>query len=297
MNDRGGDALNDKRISHLLRKYMIIIFGCVLYATGFQFFLYPNNITSGGVVGTAMIINQLTGLPVGVMTILLNVPLFLVAWRHFGLDFLVGSIAGMGLSSVLVDVFAGFGIIATDDPMLAAVIGGVIKGAGLGIIYYVGATTGGIDIVVKILRRKLASVNFGTIMLLLDTVIIAAYAMVLGRYESAMYSLICMYVTTKVVDLALYGIDNACLCYIISDSTAEITKEIVSGPLHRGVTLLDGKGAYSGTHRDVLMCVIKRQQIGQLKRLVKAQDDKAFFIVTNAKNVFGNGFENISEVR
>ena len=290
-------ALNKKRFQHLLQKYFTIILGCVLYAVGFRFFLYPNNITSGGVVGTSMLINKLTGLPVGVMSILLHVPLFLIAWRHFGLDFLIGSLAGMGLSSVLVDAFAAFGIVATDDPMLAAVIGGVIKGAGLGIVYYVGATTGGIDIVVKILRRRLASINFGTIMLLLDTGIIAAYAMVLGRYESAMYSLICMYVTTKVVDLVLYGIDNACLCYIISDNTAEITQEIVSGPLHRGVTLLDGKGAYSGTHRDVLMCVIKRQQIGQLKRLVKAYDEKAFFIVTNAKNVFGNGFESISEVR
>ena len=217
--------MKDNRLPHLARKYLTIILGCVFYAIGFQFFLYPNNITSGGVVGTAMIVNQLTGFPVGVMTILLNVPLFLVAWRHFGLDFMIGSLAGMGLSSVLVDLFARFDIIATNDPMLAAVIGGVIKGAGLGIIYYVGATSGGIDIVVKILRRKLASINFGTIMLALDTFIIAAYAMVLGRYESAMYSLIAMYVVTKVVDLVLYGIDNACLCYIISEKTDEITEE------------------------------------------------------------------------
>ena len=287
----------ESRFAHLLRNYLIVGIGSVIYAVGFQFFLYPNNITSGGVVGTSMIINQLTGFPVGVMTILLNVPLFIVAWRHFGLDFMIGSLVGMGLSSVLVDLFAGFNLILTDDPMLAAVIGGVVKGMGLGMIYYVGATTGGMDIIVKILRKKLASVNFGTIMLALDTIILAVYAMVLGRYERAMYSLIAMYVTTKVVDLVLYGIDNACLCYIISDATAEITKEIVSGPLHRGVTLLEGRGAYSGTHRDVMMCVIKRQQIGQLKRLVKNVDEKAFFIVTNAKNVFGNGFESITEVR
>ena len=290
-------AQSRDRLIHLWRKYFAIVIGTVLYAAGFQFFLYPNSITSGGVVGTAMIVNQLTGLPVGVMTILLNIPLFLVAWRHFGLDFLIGSLVGMGVSSVLVDLFAGFGIVLTDDPMLAAVIGGVIKGAGLGVVYYVGATTGGIDIVVKILRRKLASINFGTIMLLLDTFIIAVYALVLGRYESAMYSLIAMYVTTKVVDLVLYGIDNACLCYIISDRTQDITREIVTGPLHRGVTLLEGKGAYSGVHRDVLMCVIKRQQIGQLKRLVRAEDERAFFIVTNAKNVFGNGFESFTETR
>lgn len=289
--------LQENRLGHILRKYLVITVGAVIYAVGFQFFLYPNNITSGGVVGTSMIINQLTGFPVGVMTILLNVPLFIIAWRHFGLDFLIGSLVGMGLSSVLVDVFASSNLILTDDPMLAAVIGGVVKGMGLGMIYYVGGTTGGIDIVVKILRRKLASVNFGTIMLALDTIIIAVYAMVLGRYESAMYSLIAMYVTTKVVDLVLYGIDNACLCYIISNSTEEITKEIVSGPLHRGVTLLEGRGAYSGTHREVMMCVIKRQQIGQLKRLVRNVDEKAFFIVTNAKNVFGNGFESFTEVR
>ena len=289
--------LQEERIAHVLLKYLVITLGAVIYAVGFQFFLYPNNITSGGVVGTSMIINQLTGMPVGVMTILLNIPLFIIAWRHFGLDFLIGSLVGMGLSSVLVDVFAGFDLSFTDDPMLAAVIGGAVKGMGLGMIYYVGGTTGGIDIVVKILRKKLASVNFGTIMLSLDTIIIAIYAMVLGRYESAMYSLIAMYVTTKVVDLVLYGIDNACLCYIISESTEEITREIVSGPLHRGVTLLEGRGAYSGAHRDVMMCVIKRQQIGQLKRLVRNVDEKAFFIVTNAKNVFGNGFESFSEVR
>ena len=289
--------LQENRFARILRNYLIIAIGSVIYAVGFQFFLYPNNITSGGVVGTSMIINQLTGLPVGVMTILLNIPLFIVAWRHFGLDFLIGSLVGMGLSSVLVDVFAGFDLSFTNDPMLAAVIGGAVKGMGLGMIYYVGGTTGGIDIVVKILRKKLASVNFGTIMLSLDTIIIAVYAMVLGRYESAMYSLIAMYVTTKVVDLVLYGIDNACLCYIISERTEEITREIVSGPLHRGVTLLDGRGAYSGAHRDVMMCVIKRQQIGQLKRLVRNVDEKAFFIVTNAKNVFGNGFESFSEVR
>ena len=289
--------MTKKRALHLLHKYLTIAIGTVLYAVGFQFFLYPNNITSGGVVGTAMIINQLTGFPVGVMTILLNVPLFLVAWRHFGLDFLIGSLVGMGLSSVLVDVFAGFGIIATHDPMLAAVIGGVIKGAGLGMIYYVGATTGGLDIVVKFLRRRYPFLNFGTLMLILDAVIIALYALVLGRYESAMYSVIAMYVTTKVVDLILYGIDNACLCYIISNQSDAVRREIVSGTLHRGVTVLDARGGYSGEDRQVLMVVVKRPQIGELRRVVKSIDEQAFFIVTNAKNVFGNGFESISEVR
>ena len=287
----------ENRVVYLLRKYILIVLGAAVYAVGFQFFCYPNAITTGGVVGMAMIINQLTNLPVGVLTILMNVPLFLIAWRHFGLDFLVGSLVGMGLSSVMVDLCATFGIVATEDPMLAALLGGVIKGIGLGMVYYVGATTGGIDIIIKFLRKRYSYINFGTLMLMMDAVIITAYAVILGRYESAMYSLVAIYATTKMIDLALYGIDNACLCYIISERNDAVMQEIVNGSLHRGVTILEGRGAYSGARREVLMCVVKRPQMGELKRVVKSIDERAFFIVTNANNVFGNGFENISEVR
>ena len=223
--------------------------------------------------------------------------LFLVAWRHFGADYLIGSLVGTAISSVCVDLFASTGIVATTDPMLGSIIGGVIKGAGLGMIYYVGASTGGIDIVAKMLRQKYQQINFGTIVLILDVVIVAAYAFVLDKYQSAMYSLIGMYVVSKVVDLALYGIDNSSLCYIVSEKSDELAREIISGHVHRGVTILEGEGAYSHQTKHVIMCVIKRTQIGEMRRLVKQVDERAFFIVTDAKNVFGNGFENISEVR
>ena len=289
--------IRENRVLRVIFKYGMIALGCAIYAFGFQFFCYPNAITTGGVVGVAMILNQLTGLPVGVLTILMNIPLFIIAWRHFGLDFLIGSLAGMGLSSVMVDLFAVFGFAATDDTLLAALIGGVIKGIGMGMVYYVGATTGGMDIVIKLLRRRISFINFGTLMLLIDAVIITAYALILGRYESAMYSLVAMYTTTKMIDLALYGIDNACLCYIISDQSKVLTQEIVSGRLRRGVTILEGRGAFSGEKREVLMCAVKRPQLGELKRVVRSIDEHAFLIVTNANNVFGNGFENIAEVR
>lgn len=289
--------LDRTRALRLAKKSPVIVLGAALFALGFQFFLYPNNIASGGVTGLAMILNIPTGLPVGVMIIVMNVPLFLIAWKHFGTEFLLGSLLGMGLSSVLVDVLSISSFVATDDPILAAVMGGVIKGAGLGMIYYVGATTGGIDIVIKFLRLRYPFINFGTMMLILDAAIIASYALILGRYESAMYSLVAMYVTTKVVDLILYGIDNACLCYIISRDSERVCHEIVSGTLNRGVTILEARGGYSGQRREVLLCVVKRPQIGELKRVVKSIDENAFFIVTNAKNVFGSGFESISEVR
>ena len=172
-----------------------------------------------------------------------------------------------------------------------------IEGAGLGIIYFVGATTGGVDIVAKFMRQRFAYINFGTLILILDAVIIMAYALILNKYESAMYSIICMFVTGRVIDLVLYGIDNSSVCYIISTKNDEISHEIISGHLHRGVTLLNATGAYSGERHDVIMCVIKRPQISELKRLVKGIDEHAFVVVTDAKNVFGNGFESISEVK
>ena len=278
-------------------KYLLIVLGSVIYAIGFQYFMFPNNIVSGGLTGIAMILNHFTRWPVGMTVLVMNVPLFLIAWRHFGADYLIGSLVGTAISSICVDLFASTGIVATTDPMLGSIIGGVIKGAGLGMIYYVGASTGGIDIVAKMLRQKYQQINFGTIVLILDVVIVGAYALVLDKYQSAMYSLIGMYVVSKVVDLALYGIDNSSLCYIVSEKSDELAREIISGHVHRGVTILEGEGAYSHQTKHVIMCVIKRTQIGEMRRLVKQVDERAFFIVTDAKNVFGNGFENISEVR
>lgn len=287
--------LSGKSALSIVVKYLIIVVGSLIFAASFQFFLYPNSIVSGGVTGIAQIINRLTGLPVGVLSIVMNVPLFIIAWRHFGLDFIVSSFVAMTLFSVFVDVFAVLNIAVTDDAMLASIIGGVIKGIGLGMIYYVGSTTGGIDIVVRLARRRYPHINFGTLMLVMDAVIVAAYAFIFKIYDSAMYSLICMFVMSKVVDLVLYGLDNSSICYIISEHSEDIVKEITFGELHRGVTLLSGEGAYTHEKRPVVMCVIKRPQIAAIRRLVRTLDPNAFLIVTDAKNVFGKGFDSIND--
>jgi uncharacterized membrane-anchored protein YitT (DUF2179 family) len=289
----------DSRALRLVKKYLLIVLGAVIYSIGFQFFCYPNRIISGGVMGIAMVINALSSLPVGVLTIVMNVPLFLIAWRHFGLDFLIGSLVGMTLSSVFVDLLAATGYAATGDPMLGAVIGGVLKGAGMGIVFSTGATTGGMDIVIKLLRQRWNHLNFGTVMLVVDVAVIVLYAAILSarNYESAMYSLIAMFVSTKVIDLILYGLDNSCICYIISENSEALIHEITSGRMHRGVTVLEGEGAYSHRKKQVIMCVVKRNQIPEIRRLVRSIDEQAFVIMTDAKNVFGNGFGNIAEVR
>lgn len=276
-------------------KYLLIVLGAAIGAAGFQFFMYPNAIVSGGLTGIAQIINRLCGLPVGVLSIVLNVPLFIFAWKQFGNAFVIDSFIGTALFSVFIDLASILNLTATNDPMLGSIIGGVIKGIGLGAIYYVGATTGGVDIVARFLRRRYPYINFGTFILVLDAAVISAYAIIFHIVESAMYSLICMFVVSKAVDLVLYGLDNSSIVYIVSHNTQDIVNEITSGNLHRGVTLLHAEGAYTHEERNVIMCVIKRPQIAEIRRLVRTIDDKAFLVVTDAKNVFGNGFDSIND--
>lgn len=272
--------------------YLKIILGAALYAAGFRFFLYPNAIVSGGVTGVAMIINYLTGVPVGVMTIIINIPLFAFSWKKFGLKFILASLVGMMLSSVLVDLFALFPLEITHEPLLGAIYGGLIKGLGLGLVYQTGATTGGIDIVAKFLRRKYPYVNFSTFILGLDVVVIAAFAVFFGKYDGAMCAVIAMFVATKVIDLVLYGAVNSKVCYVISDES-EAVKNAIIDVLGRGVTFLHGEGAWTHKEKNVILCVIKQQQIVELRRIVERIDEKAFMIVSDSREVFGKGFSYI----
>ena len=257
-----------------VKEYALIIIGAAIYGVGFQFFFYPNQVLAGGLTGIAMIINMLTDLPVGVMNIIMNIPLFIAAWKRFGLGFVIGSFTGMAASSVFIDLFSLIGWEATDNVLLGTIFGGVLNGTGLGIIYRAGVTTGGVDIVVKFLRLRYAYLNFGTLMLILDVIILAAYALIFNSLEAAMYSTIAMFVVSRAIDLVLYGLGTS--------------------QLGRGVTLLKGEGAYTGRAKNVILCVIKKTQITQVRKIVKNVDVHAFLIVTDARDVFGNGFENIA---
>ena len=280
------------KAKHLIGNSVRLLLGCTLYAVGFQFFLYHNAIPTGGVTGIAMIINFLTGLPVGVLVIVMNIPIFLVAWRVLGLHFIISSGIGMMLASVLTDLFALTPLNVTTDPMLASLFAGVIKGFGLGLVYSTGATTGGVDIIAKLLRRKYQYINFGTLILILDVVIIGGFALIFKHYDSAMYGLIAMFVCSKLIDFVLYGALTSKMCYIISDASERVKTEIVN-QLHRGVTMIRGVGAYSGKEKQVLLCVVKRQQVVELRRIVRESDENAFLIFTDARDVYGNGFMNL----
>ena len=278
----------------IVREWAYIVGGAACYAVGYCFFFYPNSVVPGGVTGVSTIVNFLTGAPVGVLSIVLNIPLFAFAWRHFGLRFMLMSGAGMALTYIFIDVFNLLGFAATHDPLLACTIGAALNGTGLGLVYRSGATTGGTDIIAKVLRQKYPYINFGTFIMALNVVIISAYALIFRRLDAAFYAVIAMFVVSRAIDTVLYGLDTSKVCYLISNKSAELD-EAITATMHRGVTKLRGEGGYTGEEREVLMCVIKKRQITDIRKLVKAIDPNAFFIVTDAKDVFGNGFGNINE--
>lgn len=269
-----------------------MIVGSMLAAVAFQFFTFPNSIVSGGVTGVAQIIHLLTNLPVGVTNIVLNLPLFAICLRKLGIRDLLGALAVMLMVSVFIDLLAMTGIRATDDPLLAAVYGGVLNGAGFGIVYTAGTTGGGIDIIAKLLRRKYPHINFGSFVLAMNVVVVLTFAVLFRKFESCMYTMIMMFISTKVVNLLLYGSNISTLCYIISTVPAEIS-DAINREMHRGVTFLRGQGGWSGKDQPVILCVIKRPEIARLRALMREVDPNAFFIVTEAKDVFGKNFENI----
>lgn len=276
------------------RAVAINLVGCVIVGVSFSWLTYPNNIVSGGLTGIAQILNLLTGLPVGVMVIAMNVPLFLVAWRQFGLRFIIYSLIGMVGSSLAIDFFNLFPLTLTDDILLAAVYGGLLKGLGYGLIFYVGGTSGGTDILSRMLRRKYAYIQLGNISLALDATVVAAFAVIFKRADAAMYTIITMFVSSRVINLLLYGSVNSSVCYIVTVRPHDIARA-VGDRLHRGATLLKGEGAYSGEERDVVLCAVKRQQIPALKKIVSDIDGHAFVIVTQSHEVFGKNFQNIEK--
>ncbi len=281
----------EKSLKPMLIMCVKILAGAVIDAAGISVLLYPNGIITGGIMGISMILNKLFSTPVGLLTIVFNVPLFIVAWRTQGLKFLVGSLLGMGLSSVLLDVFSLFTTVyVTSNQLLAGIIGGAVSGFGMGIIYSAGGSTGGVDIVAKVLRRRYPYANLGSIVMVLNAVVFALYALVLGKYEAAMYSVVTAFVSSRVIDTVLYGLNYSKICFIISEKGSAIS-ESITRELHRGVTVLSGRGAYSGQEKTVLLCAIKKQQILELKKIVRQTDPDAFVIISESRDVMGNGFQ------
>ena len=272
-----------------VRSCGIIALGAVIYALAFDWFVAPNQIAMGGVTGLAQIVNALVPvLPVGVLSILVNVPLFLAGWRLLGGRLLVSSLYAMAVSSLAIDVIAWIHTFPPMDPILATLYGGAGMGMGLGLVFSQGATTGGTDIIGKLLKLKFPWLPIGKLVMIPDMVVVILAAVVFGTVNAALYGLIQMYLLSKVMDMILYGWDTSRVAYIITDRWEETVQGLLD--MNRGVTLLQGKGAYTGAEKQVLLVAFRQREIVPIKRMLREIDPKAFFIVCDAHEILGEGF-------
>ena len=269
------------------------VLGSALFAAGFAFFLQPNDLSSGGISGLALILVELTQLgSVGVVSILINLPLFLLGGLKIGKRFFVGSLIGMLLSSVLIDGFAALHLPAV-EPVIAIVYGGVLCGLGVGIVFAAGTSTGGSDILVRLLKLRYRNVPIGQISLTFDALVVLLTGLVFRDMNKALYTGITVFLSGKMVDAVVYRFDYSKVAMIITKEYDTIAREI-GDKLDRGATFLHGEGSYSGEETKVILTAVKKQQIAQLKELVMTLDPKAFVIVQEAHQVLGDGFHRYS---
>lgn len=280
----------------LVKRYALILLGAAVYALAFDAFFVPNGVAFGGVTGLAQIIHFFVpALSVGALVIVFNVPLFFAGWRLLGGKLLVSSLFAMTASSLFIDLFPLiFAFAPMEDTLLACLAGGVVLGVGLGIIFLQGSTTGGTEIVARLLKLKLAWLPMGKLLMAADLVVVALVALVFREVNTALYGVVALYLSTFVMDRVLYGMDNAKVAYIISDKPDEIAKVILH-ELDRSVTFLHGQGGWSGAEKKVILCAFKQRQIVAMKETVRKADPDAFMIVTAAHEVLGKGFGSYSE--
>lgn len=282
--------MQKKTLWAVCKPYFWIILASAVFALGFDWCYVPNQISLGGITGLGQIINAaVPGLPIGVAVILLNIPLFLLGWRYLGGKLLMTTFFAMLTTSLGVDILAYFHTFQPMDPMLAAIFGGVLVGISIGMVFLQGATTGGTDLIARLLKLKFGHLPMGQLLLVVDLAVIVAYALAFRNLNSALYGVIALYLSTVIVDQVLYGMDTAKVAYIITEQTEPVLDALVH-QLERGVTVLHGQGGWSGEERKVLMCAFKQRQIVALKQTVKAIDADAFIIVCDTHEIFGRGF-------
>lgn len=266
--------------------YLQIMIGCILGGAAYPLFLTPGNIAPGGLTGIAMVINYLFHWPVGTVTLILNVPLFIFGWKFMGKRFVLRTLIATVLFSLLIDLLPLKPL--TEDPLLSAVFGGVLLGIGLGLILRGEATTGGTDMLARMIHRSVPAISTGMFLMALDCAVVVVAAVAIGVTQ-ALYAIICIYISSKVIDAVMIGFSGNKACFIISNRYEAILSRILT-ELERGVTKLSAKGGYTGEERPTLLCVVSRMEVTAVKNVVREEDENAFMIVVDAHEAIGDGF-------
>lgn len=282
-------------ILKIICEYFVIAFASVFYAIGISLFLDPNKLAPGGITGIAIIINRFIDMPTGVLVLIMNVPIMIIGIWKFGLKFFISTIVATILGSVFIDVAAKFPV-ATNDLLLCSLIGGIFMGASIGLIFKVGASTGGTDIIARLLKLRLPHVETGKLFIIVDIIIVLASAIAFRDIELAAYAGICVFVSGKALDFVLYGGEGARLIFVISEKEEEIAERFMTD-LDSGVTYVNGIGAYTSADKRIIMCAMTKQMLPKAQDIVKAIDVNAFIIVTSANEIVGEGYKSPYENR
>ena len=277
-------------IHRILVRYGIITLGCAIYAFGFNWCFATNHISVGGFTGLGQIINFfLPWAPVGTVSLVLNIPLFILGWRKLGRQLLLASLYAMAVSSLLIDLLAALCEFQPMDPILAGLYGGVVVRVAVGLMVRQGSNTGGTVMAARLLKLRFEGASIGSLVLAVDLVVTVGYALVFQDMTRALYGMVALYVSSLVMDKVVYGANASKMAYIISEHYEAITERLLE--LDRGVTLLEGKGGFSGREKEVILCAFGRSQIVTVKRLVRQIDPDAFVIVCDAHEILGEGFK------
>ncbi len=274
-------------------EWILITVGCVFFAVGVALFLNPLSLAPGGASGVAILINGLTGFPTGTIILLINIPLLIAGFFAIGREFVLKSVYATVLSSLMIDgaaVLCAKFLPILDDRLLGAVVGGVLLAVGMGIVFRCGGSTGGTDIVAKLLRKKFRSVPTGKIFLAVDSTIIAASAVATRDPETALYAAISLFISTRLLDVILYGTDEAKLLIVVSSCPEKIAERLTK-EIDVGVTFLEGAGAYTGNKKRLILCAVKKHQFHLVKDLINEMDQSSFVIVSSASEIFGEGYK------
>lgn len=275
-----------------LMAWVQIVLGCLIGAAAYPMFLEPCHIAPGGLTGVAMIINSFTQWPVGVTSLVLNIPLFIIGYKSMGRVFAFRSLVATVLFSVMIDGLTWINTPAlTEDPMLGTIFGGVLLGIGLGMILRGGATTGGTDMAARVVHRYLPFLSVGMFVFLIDCLVVVAAAFCFD-VMSALYALICIFVNGKVIDAVMLGLSKNKACFIMTAEWETVNSRILR-EMDRGVTLLEARGGYTGGERPVVMCVLPPQEVARLKAIVREADETAFMFITEAHEALGEGFSSL----
>lgn len=280
-----------------LKDLLLLIAGAAIYSVGTHSFIEPANIAPGGAVGIALMANYVTALPVGRLTLAVNLPLLVLAWFHLSKRFAVSTAMACAVCSVMLDyIIAPICPVYTGDRLMCSLYGGILVGVGMAFIFLASCTTGGSDVVGYLLQKKYPHVSIGRALLLIDGIILSTSVFVFKNIDAALFGMLSLYAQTKVIDAIIYGNDAGTQAQIVTQNPQGIADRVIL-ELDRTVTFLPAKGAYSGKDTTVVLCTVRKSEFSRLKRIIADADREAFVMVTETSGVFGLGFKNVVETQ